>query len=153
PPAKILGTIEASDYVIEKLVFESFPGYFVSALLYKPRSITGRVPGILSPCGHSPEGKAASTYQMLHINLVKRGYVVLNYDPVGQGERSQFWDAEKKQSRFNLVCGEHAVLGNPLYLLGTNLARYRIEDGIRALDYLASVPEVDAERIGCVGNS
>ncbi|HYV38736.1 MAG TPA: acetylxylan esterase [Gemmataceae bacterium] len=153
PPAKIMGKIDAEDYVIEKLVFESFPGYFVSALLYKPKKITGRLPGIISPCGHSAEGKAASTYQILHINLVKRGYIVLTYDPVGQGERSQFWDADKKKSRFNLVCGEHAVLGNPLYLLGTNLARYRIVDGIRAIDYLASLPEVDAERIGCVGNS
>src|SRR4029079_15984107 len=72
---------------------------------------------------------------------------------VGQGERSQFWDAEKNKSRFNLVCGEHAVLGNPLYLLGMNLARYRIFDGIRAIDYLASLPEVDTEHIGCVGNS
>jgi dienelactone hydrolase len=153
PPAKMLGTIEADDYLIEKLVFESAPGYFVSALLYKPRKITGRLPGVISPCGHSGVGKAASTYQMLHINLVKRGYVVLTYDPVGQGERSQFWDAQKKKSRFNLTCGEHAVLGNPLYLLGTNLARYRIADGIRAIDYLVSRPEVDAERIGCVGNS
>jgi cephalosporin-C deacetylase-like acetyl esterase len=153
PPAKILGTIEAEDYVIEKLVFESFPGYFVSALLYKPKAIPALLPGIISPCGHSADGKAASTYQILHINLVKRGYVVLTYDPVGQGERSQFWDAEQKKSRFNLACGEHAALGNPLYLLGTNLARYRIWDGIRAIDYLASLPEVDAERIGCVGNS
>jgi dienelactone hydrolase len=111
------------------------------------------VPGVISPCGHSAVGKAASTYQILHINLAKRGYAVLTYDPVGQGERSQFWDAQKKKSRFNLVCGEHAVLGNPLYLLGTNLARYSIGDGIRAIDYLASLPEVDAERIGCVGNS
>jgi dienelactone hydrolase len=153
PPAKILGKIEAEDYVIEKLVFESSPGYFVSALLYKPKKITTRLPGVISPCGHSPVGKAASPYQILHINLVKRGYIVLTYDPVGQGERSQFWDADKRKSRFNLVCGEHAVLGNPLYLLGTNLARYRIGDGIRAIDYLASLAEVDAERIGCVGNS
>ena len=153
PPAKVLSTIEAEDYVIDKLAFESSPGYFVSALLYKPRKIMGRLPGVISPCGHSPEGKAASTYQILHINLVKRGYIVLTYDPVGQGERSQFWDAQKKQSRFNLVCGEHAVLGNPLYLLGSNLSRYRIWDGIRAIDYLASLPQVDVERIGCVGNS
>ena len=153
PPAKVTGQIEAEDYVIDKLVFESSPGHFVSALLYKPKTITGRLPGLISPCGHSADGKAAASYQILHINLVKRGYIVLTYDPVGQGERSQFWDAENKQTRFNLVCGEHAVLGNPLYLLGTSLARYRISDGIRAIDYLASLPEVDAERIGCVGNS
>jgi cephalosporin-C deacetylase-like acetyl esterase len=147
------GTIEADDYLIEKLAYESFPGYFVSALLYKPRKITAPVPGVLSPCGHSTNGKAAGAYQMLHINLAKQGYVVLTYDPVGQGERSQFWDAEKHRSRFDLSCGEHAVLGNPLYLLGTSLARYRIWDGMRGLDYLTSLPEVDAQRIGCVGNS
>src|SRR4029434_10147169 len=71
----------------------------------------------------------------------------------GQGERSQFWNAEQKKSRFNLTCGEHAVLGNPLYLLGSSLAKYRIWDGMRAIDYLESLPEVDAKRIGCVGNS
>jgi hypothetical protein len=49
----------------------------------------------------------------LHVNLAKRGHVVLTYDPVGQGERSQFWDAERGRSRFGLGCGEHAVLGNP----------------------------------------
>jgi dienelactone hydrolase/pimeloyl-ACP methyl ester carboxylesterase len=153
PPVKQLGTIDADDYVIHKLAFESSPGYFVSALLYKPKEIKGRLPGVISPCGHSAVGKAGDTYQILHINLAKRGYIVITYDPIGQGERSQFWDAEKKKSRFNLVCGEHAVLGNPLYLLGTSLARYRIWDGIRAIDYLASLPDVDTERIGCVGNS
>ena len=153
PPVRRTGTIDADDYIVEKLVYESFPGYFVSALLYKPKKITGPVPGVLSPCGHSTTGKAAGAYQILHINLAKRGYVVLTYDPVGQAERSQFWDAERGRSRFNLGCGEHAVLGNPLYLLGTSLARYRIWDGMRGLDYLASLQEVDASKIGCVGNS
>jgi dienelactone hydrolase len=153
PPARVTGTIEADDYLVEKLVFESFPGYFVSALLYKPRKISDPLPGVISPCGHSAVGKAAPAYQTLHINLVRRGYIVLTYDPVGQGERSQFWDAEKGKSRFNLTCGEHAVLGNPLYLLGSSLARYRIWDGIRALDYLAALPQVDPRKLGCVGNS
>src|SRR5262249_31185175 len=111
------------------------------------------LPGVLSPCGHSAIGKAAPAYQALHVNLAKRGFVVLTYDPVGQGERSQFWDTRRGRSRFNLACGEHAVLGNPLYLLGTSLARFRIADGIRALDYLTKRPEVDPSRIGCVGNS
>ncbi len=153
PPVQKTGTIEADDHVIEKLLFESFPGYFVPALLYKPKKATAPWPGVLSPCGHSAVGKAAGAYQILHINLAKRGFAVLTYDPVGQGERSQFWDAGRGRSRFNLVCGEHAVLGNPLYLLGTNLARYRIWDGMRGLDYLTSLPEVDSSKIGCVGNS
>ena len=153
PPAKVTGTIEADDYRIEKLAFESFPGYFVPALLYRPKKIAAPLPGVISPCGHSNVGKAAPPYQILHINLAKRGHVVLTYDPVGQGERSQFWDAARNRSRVNLTCGEHAVLGNPLYLFGTSLARYRIWDGVRAIDYLCSLPEVDAKRLGCVGNS
>jgi cephalosporin-C deacetylase-like acetyl esterase len=153
PPAKTIGTIEADDYRIDRLVFESEPRYFVPALLYRPKKITSPLPGVISPCGHSAVGKAATAYQTLHVNLVKRGFVVLTYDPVGQGERSQFWDADRERSRFNLTCGEHAVLGNPMYLLGTSLARYRIADGIRAIDYLSSLPEVDPKRIGCVGNS
>jgi dienelactone hydrolase len=153
PPVKKTGEILADAYSIEKLAFESLPGYYVSALLYRPRKISGTVPGIISPCGHSTVGKAAAEYQILHVNLVRRGYAVLTYDPVGQGERSQFWDSRTSASRFNLACGEHAVLGNPLYLLGTSLARYRIWDGIRGLDYLASLPEVDPKQLGCVGNS
>jgi dienelactone hydrolase len=153
PPVKKTGRVEADDYTIDKLVYESLPGYFVSALLYLPAKQDKPVPGILSPCGHSAAGKADPTYQTLHINLAKRGFAVLTYDPVGQGERSQFWDSERQRSRFNLTCGEHAVLGNPLYLLGGSLARYRIWDGMRGIDYLSSLPEVDAKRIGCVGNS
>lgn len=152
PPVRVTGTIDADGYRVEKLAFESFPGYFVPAVLYVPKA-GGPMPGVISPCGHSTNGKAAGAYQTLHINLAKRGFVVLSYDPVGQGERSQFWDASRGRSRFNLTCGEHAVLGNPLYLLGTSLARYRIIDGMRAIDYLVTRPEVDAKRIGCVGNS
>jgi len=153
PMIRKTGVIEADDYVIEKLVFESLPGYFVPALLYKPKKLKAAAPGILSPCGHSVVGKAENSYQTLHVNLARRGYVVLTYDPVGQAERSQFWDAKAGKSRFDLSCGEHAVMGNPLYLLGGSLARYRIWDGMRGIDYLASLEEVDKTKIGCVGNS
>ena len=153
PAVTTTGRIEDADYSVEKLVYESLPGYLVPALLYRPKGVAGPLPAVLSPCGHSAIGKAAQDYQILHINLAKRGFVVLTYDPVGQGERSQFWDPEGRRSRFDLACGEHAVIGNALYLLGTNLARYRIWDGMRGIDYLASLPEVDPKRIGCVGNS
>jgi dienelactone hydrolase len=153
PAVRSVATIEADDYAIDKLAYESLPGYWVPALLYRPRKVAGRLPAILSPCGHSPVGKANDSYQILHINLAKRGAIVLTYDPVGQGERSQYWDADRGRSRYNLSCGEHAVLGNPLYLLGTSLARYRIWDGMRGIDYLGGRDDVNPERIGCIGNS
>ena len=153
PDVKKTGQIEADDYTIEKLALESLPGYFVPALLYRPRKLVGKVPANLSPCGHSTNGKAYDEYQITHINLVKRGFIVLTFDPIGQGERSQFWDPTAKKSRFGLGCPEHAVIGNALELLGMNLARYRIWDGMRCINYLTSLPEVDATKIGCVGNS
>ncbi|WP_165226461.1 alpha/beta hydrolase family protein [Aquisphaera insulae] len=153
PAARITGRISGDGYTVDRVLFESFPGFQVSGLVYRPAGDATAHPGVLSPCGHSEVGKAHETYQTLHINLAKRGFVVLTYDPVGQGERSQFWDASRGRSRFDLSCGEHCVLGNPLYLLGMSFARYRIWDAIRALDYLISLPGVDAARIGCVGNS
>lgn len=161
PPMQRLDRIAGDGYVIDKIAYESFPGYFVPALLYVPEKIADTYafksqptcPAVLSPCGHSPVGKAADTYQVLHVNLARQGYVVLTYDPVGQGERSQFWDEKNRKSRFNLTCGEHAVLGNPLYLLGSSLAWYRIWDGIRGIDLLSRMPGVNEERIGCAGNS
>jgi cephalosporin-C deacetylase-like acetyl esterase len=153
PAVKVTERIEGDDYTIDKLVFESLPDYWVPALLYRPKEAKGKLPAVLSPCGHSAIGKAHEAYQILHINLAKRGAVVLTYDPVGQGERSQYWEADKGRSRYNLSCGEHGVLGNPLYLLGTSLARYRIWDGMRGLDYLVSRDDVNPEQLGCVGSS
>src|SRR5436190_11106027 len=98
PKSRQTGVIDADDYTIEKFVYESFPGYFVSAILYKPKNVAGRRAAVISPCGHSPEGKAAKTYQICHVNLVRRGFVVMSYDPVGQGERSQCWDAANHKS-------------------------------------------------------
>ena len=153
PAVRKLGQIEGDDHFVEKLVYESMPGYFVPALLYVPKNLDRPAPGILSPCGHALEAKAFREHQILHVNLARRGFVVLTFDPIGQGERSQFWDAQAGKSKFGLGCPEHTVLGNALELLGTSLARYRIIDGIRGLDYLTSLPTVDAARIGCVGSS
>jgi pimeloyl-ACP methyl ester carboxylesterase len=97
--------------------------------------------------------QANDNYQELSQRLAKRGYVVLAWDPVGQGERSQFWDAKAGKSHYNLICAEHAVMGNLAYLAGTNLARWEIWDGIRAADYLLTRAEVDGERINIVGTS
>ena len=147
----ITGKIQMDGFHIEKLIFESLPGVYVSALVYLPDDDSKKHPGILVPAGHSSNGK--TYYQALCQRLVQRGYVVISWDPIGQGERSQFWDPKKNKSRYNLICAEHAVLGNLAYLAGANLARWEIWDGIRALDYLLTRPEVDPERISITGTS
>ena len=151
--ARIVGTLPMRGYRIEKLVFESLPGLHVTALVYVPDAPAGRKPAVLVACGHAPDGKSFKNYQELAGQLARRGYVVLSWDPVGQGERSQFWDAARGRSRYNLVCGEHAVLGNLACLAGTSLNRYQVWDGMRALDYLLTRPDVDATRIAVTGTS
>ncbi len=149
--AKITGRIQLSGYHVENLIFESLPGVYVTANLYVPDGSAARRPAVLVPCGHSSTGKLY--YQSMGHRLAKLGYVVLCWDPVGQGERSQFWDAGKGKSRYNLICGEHAVLGNLAYLAGANLARWEVWDGIRAVDYLLTRPEVDPARLSITGTS
>jgi pimeloyl-ACP methyl ester carboxylesterase len=148
---QITGQIRMDGFHIEKLIFESLPGVYVSALVYVPDDGNKTHPAILVPSGHAANGKVH--YQALCQRLVQRGYVVICWDPIGQGERSQFWDAKAGKSRYNLICAEHAVLGNLAYLAGTNLARWEIWDGMRALDYLLTRPEVDPERINITGTS
>jgi dienelactone hydrolase len=152
--ARVTGTIPMDGYRIEKVLFESLPGLHVTALLYVPEGPAGvKRPGVLVACGHSPDGKSFRNYQEISGQLARRGYVVLSWDPVGQGERSQFWDAARGQSRYNLVCGEHAVMGNLACLAGTSLVRYMVWDGMRALDYLLTRPEVDPARLAVTGTS
>jgi cephalosporin-C deacetylase-like acetyl esterase len=147
----VTGTIQMAGFHIEKLIFESLPGVYVPALLYVPDDTRGPHPAVLVPCGHSANGKVH--YQALCQRLVQHGYVVICWDPVGQGERSQFWDTKAEKSRYNLICAEHAVMGNLAYLAGVNLARWEIWDGMRALDYLLTRPEVDPNRINITGTS
>jgi hypothetical protein len=149
--ARITGTIQMEGYSIEKLIYESLPGFFVTALVYAPDDRSKKHPAVLVPAGHATNGKIHC--QALSQRLASRGYVVIAWDPVGQGERSQFWDAKAGKSRYNLVCAEHAVLGNLAYLAGANLARWEIWDGMRAVDYLLTRPDVDGERISITGTS
>jgi hypothetical protein len=151
--ARVTGTIPMDGYRIEKLVFESLPGIHVTALVYVPEGPAGRKPAVLLACGHSPVGKAFRNYQEIAVRLARRGYVVLCWDPVGQGERSQFWDRERGRSRYNLVCGEHAVLGNFATIAGTSLVRYMVWDGMRAVDYLLARDDVDGDRLAITGTS
>ncbi len=149
--ARITGKILMPGYTIEKLIFESLPRVYVTALVYAPHDRSQKHPAVLVPAGHASNGKIH--YQGLSQRLVARGYVVISWDPVGQGERSQFWDTKQGKSRYNLICGEHAVMGNLAYLAGANLARWEVWDGMRAVDYLLTRPDVDPERISITGTS
>ena len=151
--ARVTGEIPREGYIIRKVIFESLPEYYVTANLYLPTIGKAPFPAILTPCGHSANGKAYDVYQHLFIGLAKRGYVVLSYDPMGQGERYQYWNFLQQESLLKGTDNQHAMAGLQEMLMGQNLARYFIWDGIRGLDYLTSLPEVDPSRLGVTGSS
>jgi cephalosporin-C deacetylase-like acetyl esterase len=151
--AHITGTLYRDGYRVEKVIFESLPGFKVTANLYVPSSGNGPFPAVLGTAGHSNEGKAAEIYQRGWIGMVRRGIVVLAYDPPGQGERSEYWDATAGKSRIGIGTREHTMAGLQCLLTGTSVARYEIWDGIRGFDYLLTRPDVDASRIAVAGNS
>ncbi len=148
--ARVTGRIEEKGYTIEKIVFESLPRYFVTANLYVPAA-SGKHPGILFPLGHWEQGKPVA--QQIAGNLALKGFVVLTYDPVGQGERLQAYDWRMGRSLGGWGTEQHIQLGAQSLLVGQSFARYRIWDAKRALDYLVSRLEVDGARIGCTGCS
>jgi len=91
---RVTGKIDRPRYTIEKLLYESRPGFRVSANLYVPKRLRGRAPCVLGTCGHSPEGKASTLYQSFSQGLARKGFVVLIYDPISQGERVQYPNRE-----------------------------------------------------------
>jgi cephalosporin-C deacetylase-like acetyl esterase len=151
--AKVTGTLERDGYTVEKVVFESRPRFFVTANLYVPKGAKDKPrPGVVGSCGHSHNGKAEPAYQSFCQGLARMGYVVLIFDPIGQGERVQYGHVEKDH-RPGVGVGEHLLAGNQQFLVGEFFGTWRAWDGIRALDYLLSRPEVDPKHVGITGNS
>ncbi len=149
---KITGKVERETYTIENVIFESRPDFLVTANLYVPKGITKPRPGVVGTCGHSTNGKAAEPYQSFAQGLARMGYVVLIFDPIGQGERLQYGHLKGKGGP-GIGVGEHLLAGNQQFLVGEFLGTWRAWDGIRALDYLLTRPEVDPKHVGVTGNS
>src|SRR5215831_1718319 len=139
---QIFGKLEAKDYTIEKVLIESLPGFYLGGNLYRPRNGQPKHPGILNPHGHWPYGRLENqplySGPSLGINLARQGYVVFAYDMVGYTDTIQlphrFGSAEQRLWSFG-----------PLGL--------QLWNSIRALDFLASLDDVDASQLGATGAS
>lgn len=149
---RVTGVLEREGYKVEKVIFESRPGFPVTANLYVPTGRSSRLPGVVGTCGHSSNGKTAEAYQSFAQGLARQGYVVLIYDPIGQGERLQHVTKDL-QPRFGTGTSEHLHVGGQMCLVGDFLGSWFSWDGIRALDYLLTRPEVDPHHVGLTGNS
>ena len=160
--AKVVGSTEMEGYRIEKVVYESQPKFYVTALLYVPDDHAKKLAAIVMAPGHAASGKAGDF--AMASTFARNGFVVLSYDPIGQGERLQYPDGKNATatqpgnpypglSLATRPTGEHGEAGLQPTLIGDAVARYFLWDGMRAVDYLQSRPEVDAERIGAFGCS
>ncbi len=149
--ARVTGQRDCGTYRMEKILFESQPGFIVSGLLYLPPG-EGPHPAVLMPCGHTDIAKAGKVYQTASISLVRAGIAVFCFDPIGQGERRQFRQPDGKPE-FSSPTSEHQLMGISGTPVGNSLARAMIWDGIRALDYLQSRKDIRGDRLGCTGVS
>ncbi len=134
-----VGTLIRQGYRIEKLVFETLPGVEVPAHLYLPAKLEARAPGILFYNGHWwGDSKTHPDFQIFCINMARLGFVVLSFDPFGQGERGQSARDHRRTGALLVGVSQQGI------------AEYETRC---ALEVLLGRKEVDAERIGITGAS
>lgn len=151
--ARVTGIVKKDGFRIEKVIYESMPGYYVTACMFIPDG-KGRKPAVIQVSGHTGLAFRTPGTETQLYNLVKRGFIVFAIDPIAQGERLQYPDSSGK----NFLLGvspvpSHSYFGNQMLISGISPIRYYIWDGIRGTDYLVSRKEVDPERIGIYGCS
>lgn len=145
--ARVVATLPRDGYQVEKVLFESRPGFHVPALVFvpDPARFPAPYPAILVTCGHAANGKAEAAYQRAGVMGAREGFLVMIPDPIDQGERAM--------STAGLCCEGHNQFGSKAHALGLSAAHFRIWDGMRCLDYLQSRPDVKGDRLGVMGNS
>jgi dienelactone hydrolase len=150
--ARTVGAFDRAGYRLEKVVYESQPGFHIAANLYIPSVSKPPFPGVLFQMGHSTNGKAARPYQQCCQGLARLGYLVLAFDPMGQGERTYYPGSSPSRSRLG-ADEEHTYPGRQMILKGLTSTRLQTWDSVRSLDYLESHPLVDRHRLASTGQS
>ena len=132
---------EDEDVVVERVVIETFPRFYLTGNLYRPKKGKPPYPAVLHPHGHvpQPEGRLYERERIRAMAMAKLGFVVFAYDMVGYGDQ------------FQVV---HRAPETPHeHLWAVSKGGVQTWNSIRALDFLLSLPEVDKKRIGCCGSS
>ena len=175
--AVIHGKIERDDYTVEKVFFESLPGNFVTGNLYLPKKHGDKIPAVICPHGHWPNGRfmddaagvkkaiatgaeklenaARSPLQARCVQLARMGCAVFFYDMLGYADSVQFTETKKGETAMGHRHGvqDKGFLSPEAEL---NLCGYfplQTWNSVRALDFITSLPFVDKSRIGCTGAS
>jgi dienelactone hydrolase len=145
--AQVFGKLERGTYTIEKVLLETYPGFYLGGNLYRPLGKSGPFPAVVSPHGHWAYGRLENTSQVSVparcINLARQGFVVFSYDMVGYNDTDQFPHGDSGPR-----------LGGPREdLWSINTMGLQLWNSIRAVDFVSSLPDVDAGRIGATGAS
>ena len=148
---QVTGRIPCDGFTVEKILFQSMPGVYVTGYLYLPEDPEFRAPypALLLVCGHSDDGKLRDRYCHMAVMAVKEGFAVFTPDPYSQGERIQ----RSADYSLSQCAEEHASLGARSWLVGWNFARFRIWDAVRSVDYMETRPELDLSKLAVAGCS
>jgi Acetyl xylan esterase (AXE1) len=156
----IFDRIERDGYSVEKVYFQTYPGFYLAGNLYRPLGKgKGPFPGVLNPHGHWSHGRLENTKDASVparcISYARMGMVAFSYDMVGYNDThfpySQSSESEKEPSFYKL----HREFGtnHSDQLWSISLMGLQTWNSIRALDFLASLPEVDKKHLACSGAS
>lgn len=178
--ANVYGRVERDGYTVEKVYFESFPGHYVTGNLYRPTGRSGKLPGVLCPHGHWPDGRFQSmplpgvkhqidegaeryeangrcTLQAGAAQLARMGCIALIYDMEGYADSvqlpyavAQFYALKRPEMDTAENWGFYSTQADLRLQSVMGLQTY---NSIRALDFLCSLPDVDTTRIGVTGAS
>ena len=169
------GRVDREEYTVEKVYFESLPGFFVTGNLYRPKGKSGRLPGVLCPHGHWADGRLMDTgpkeirnqlvagaerfefagrypIQSRCVQLARMGCVVFHYDMVGYADSKQLVHRAGQRPEMD---------GPEKWGFFSPQAEARLQsifglqtyNSIRALDFSCGLPDVDPTRIGVTGAS
>ena len=151
--AKIFGRVEREGYSVEKVYFQSYPGFYVGGNLYRPLGQgQGPFPGVLNPHGHWNKGRLEDgkdgSIAARCINFAKQGMVAFSWDMVGYND-TQFAQTAGEPGKAHRSFANH--LTNQLW----HISQMGLQtwNSVRALDFLLSLPEVDPNRVACTGES
>ncbi|HEX3724882.1 MAG TPA: alpha/beta hydrolase family protein, partial [Pirellulales bacterium] len=178
--AVVHGKVEREGYTVERVILESYPGHFVTGNLYRPQGKSGRLPGVLCPHGHWPNGRftdagaektrqevatggerfevgGRSALQARCVQLARMGCVVFHYDMVGYADSVQIPFAlahgfSKQRPEFDTP-ENWGFFSTQAELHSQSIMGLQTYNSIRALDWLVELPDVDRERIGVTGAS
>lgn len=178
--AVVHGKVDRDDYTVERVFFESFPGFYVTGSLYRPKGREGRLPGVLCPHGHWANGRffdhgeekvkqeiaagaeksaegGRSPLQARCVHLARMGCVVFHYDMIGYADSIQISQEvahgfRKQRPELNTL-EDWGLYSTQSEAHSQSVMGMQTYNSIRALDFLLELPDVDPQRIGVTGAS